>query len=236
MRCWCAAPASAPFAPAATSARSTRPGAGISGDRRSDLGLLPRGIPADPAHPPFSEAVSRDHRRHHDGRRRRGFGQRRLSHRHRAHDVRDAGDRDRPVSRCRRDPLPQSVPGPYRPLSRADRGAARAGRRALLRFRDAFRAARADPGTDRGAGRARPGAPARSGSRSTTVLGRLSPPIRATPPWKARVPAIDRCFAGDRVEAILDALGPERRRRPESEWASGDSRRAAVASRRPASR
>ncbi len=58
----------------------------------------------------YPEALYRDHRRDHDGRRRRDLGQWRLSRRDRAHPVRDAGDRDRAVSRCRRDPVSEPLP------------------------------------------------------------------------------------------------------------------------------
>ena len=136
---------------------------------RSDLGLLPGRIPADPPRPSLSEAVSGDHRRRHDGRRGRSFGQRRLPDRDREDAAGDAGDRDRPVSRCRRDALPQFVPRPYRPLSRIDRGTARPGRRALLRLRDAFRAARAGAGPDRGACRPRLARRCRTGAARSGV-------------------------------------------------------------------
>ena len=118
----------------------------------TDLGVLPGRIPADPPHPSLSETVYRDHRRHHDGRRRRGFGQRRLPDRDREDDVAmpetgiglfpDVGA-TRFLNLC-----PGHV-GRYLGLTGARLGP---GRRALLRFRDAFRAARADAVTDRRAG------------------------------------------------------------------------------------
>ena len=161
LRAW----ADGPGGPCRTGARRRRAGVlrrrrcarGLRGrarDRRparSDLGVLPGRIRADPPHASLSEAVSRDHRRHHDGRRGRGFGQRRLPDRDREDAAGDAGDRDRPVSRCRRDAVSEFVPRAYRAVSRVDRGAARPGRRTLLRFCDAFRAARARAGTRCGA-------------------------------------------------------------------------------------
>ena len=121
-------------------------GRGMWRPARSDLGVLLGRIRADPPRPPLSEAVSRDHRRHHDGRRGRGLGQRRLPDRDREDAAGNAGDRDRPVPRCRRDAVPEFVPRAYRAVSRIDRGAARPGRRTLLRLCDTFRAARARAG------------------------------------------------------------------------------------------
>ncbi|HYM74056.1 MAG TPA: enoyl-CoA hydratase/isomerase family protein [Stellaceae bacterium] len=57
--------------------------------------------------------------------------------------------------------------------------------------------------------------PGKERNQAEAVLGALAADP-GPPPLKARRPAIDRCFAADRVEAILDALGRER---AEIEWA-----------------
>ena len=57
----------------------------------------------------FPQTLYRGHRRDHDGRRCGDFGQWRLSRRHRADALRDAGNRDRSVSRCWGDALPEPL-------------------------------------------------------------------------------------------------------------------------------
>ncbi len=202
----------------------------------ADQPVLPRGIRADPPYPPLSETLSRDHRRDHDGRRRRGVGQRRLPRRHRAHDAGDAGDRDRPLPRCRRDPVPQPRARAYRPLSRADRRAARRGRRALLRLCHAFRAARA---CRRSWSRRSAISAWREGEEGAQIEAALA--AFATdpgePPLASRRAAIDRCICrrhgrgGARRARARSRSGRQRRRMGGARPAPGSS-----PNRRPASR
>ena len=133
---------------------------------------------------------------------------------------------DRPVSRCRRDPVSQSVPRADRPLSRADRRAARRRRTRSIAAspRISCRATGCRRWSRRCAGIAwRAGDGARAGRRGAR---RRSPPIPATRRWRRAARAIDRCFAGDTVEAILDALAA-RRNGGRGDWAARDPRRAA---------
>ena len=115
-----------------------RAGAG-AGRGRSDA-VLPRGVPAQLAHPHLSQALSRPSRWHHHGRRGRHLGAWWLSDRHREHAVRDARDRDRLLPRCRLDLVPAALPRRRRHVSRADRGAAERRRLSGGGYRHACRA------------------------------------------------------------------------------------------------
>ena len=152
-------------------------GRGISGDPDLTAVFFREEYRADPPNPPISQALYRDHRRDHDGRRRRDLGQWRLSGGDRAHLVRDAGNRDRAVSRCRRDPVSEPLPGAYRPLSRPDRRPVAGGGRALLRLCHPCRRAGAGRGAGRGARRDCVGKATAGPSRSR----RCSPSLPAIP-------------------------------------------------------
>jgi len=134
-----------------------------------------------------------------------------------------ARDRDRPLSRCRRDPLPQPRPGHigrYLALTGVRLGPEDA---RYCGFAHAFRAARACAPAGRGARPLWHGGRARRAHRS----GRRSPLRRRSgePPLALRRAAIDRCFAPDTVEAVLDALTREAAAGgSDAEWQRGPAR------------
>ena len=101
--------------------------------------LLER-IPDEPADLPLSEAVRRADGRHHHGRRRRRVGAGALSRRDGEDAAGDAGNRHRPLPRCRRELLPVAHAGPARRLSRPHRQPHPGRGHPLHRLRHPFRA------------------------------------------------------------------------------------------------
>ena len=165
---------------------------------RRGAAVLARRISAQRRDQEFPQALCRADRRHRHGRRRRRVGARLASRRRRPLSVRHAGSRHRLFPRCRRHLVPAAHAGRARHLLRADRRALRRRRRASppasppIAFRRRALPALLD-GLDRhGVGRCR----ARGLRRAGRARGRSS----------ARRAAIDRLFAGDRVEDILAAL------------------------------
>jgi hypothetical protein len=84
-------------------------GDGVGGPR-----VLPHRVPAEPSAVPLPKPDRGDHGRHHHGRRRRAVDALPLPDRHRADDLRHAGDRHRPVPRRRRRLVPAADARPHR--------------------------------------------------------------------------------------------------------------------------
>ena len=130
--------------------------------------------------------------------------------------VRHAGSRHRLFPGCRRDLVSAAHAGRARRLLRADR-------RALRRGRCVAAAAR-HPSHSLGALWRAARRAERHGARSTRCLP-PSPSRPAEGPIAARRAAIDRLFAGDRVEDILDALDREAASvSADAEWARQNRR------------